>query len=93
MANKTTPKKIKMGYELRINRSGEAGEKNWDRAGGTFPSTQAASEYREKKYPNIKKYIILGIRVSAPDKDQPRYMSSSEKPETKKGSNNAPKQS
>ncbi len=88
MANKTTPKSMRMGYELRINRSGENGARNWDRVGGTFSSTEAASDYKKKKYPTVTKYVVMGVRVSAPDKDQPRFMSVSEKLEPKKGASN-----
>lgn len=90
MANRTTPKKIKMGYELRINQSGEKGQKNWLRVGTLFGSTAAASEYRARKYPKVTKYIILGVRLAAPDPDQPRFMFAPEKKEEqKKGTHNA----
>lgn len=91
--NKTVPKKMKMGYELRINQTGVRGEENWKRVGTLFGSSQEASEYRARKYPNVQKYTIMGVKVSAFPKVRERYMFVTEKSEKKGGTHNAPKQS
>ena len=73
--NTTTPQKVKVGYELRINYTGLSGKDNWTRVGFVFSSKYEAEEYRAKKHPRITKYTIMGIRLRAPVKPQQKYMS------------------
>lgn len=79
MSNKSSTKTMKLGYELRINRSGKSGEENWERVGPLFSTTLSASEYRESKYPNVLKYVILGVKINNFPKVKERFMFVSEK--------------
>lgn len=57
------PKKEKVGYALRINRSGEAGADNWERVGFLFGTSLEADKWRKAHFPKIGKYSIYAIRV------------------------------
>lgn len=63
--NRTTQKRKKMGYSLRINRTGQSGLKHWERVGFLFYSSLDASKFRELRYPEVQKYSIAAIRVDA----------------------------
>jgi hypothetical protein len=52
------------GYALRINRTGETGNENWQHV-GNFPSRESARQYRLRYYPKAAKSTITGIRVDA----------------------------
>lgn len=79
-----------MGYELRINRTGQKGDAYWERV-GLFNSSQEASDYRNSKYPTITKYTILGVKLSAPAKENIKFMFVTQKEAKKGGTHNAPK--
>lgn len=87
--NKSVPKKMRIGFELRVNPSGEVGESKWIRVGNLFNSVNEAAEFRAKKYPNVTKYLIMGVKTTALPKIPARYTVASEKSETKKGTQNA----
>ena len=69
MANKTQPKKFKMGYELRI----KIGDR-YTRVGNLFMTKQEALDYRVRRHPNIKVFSVMGINVNAPDKIPQKFM-------------------
>ena len=53
----------KVGYALRINRTGESGESNWEKV-GVFTSRYEAQTERDTKYANVKRATITGVRVN-----------------------------
>lgn len=63
MANRTVAKKKNYGYMLLINRSGEKGERNWNRVGeAVFGSKYEAETYRAKHHANMK-FLVKGINL------------------------------
>jgi hypothetical protein len=54
----------KVGWALRINRTGETGLDAWEAAGSTFLTRNAALAYRNRHYSYIAKYTITGIRLN-----------------------------
>lgn len=65
MSNRTVPKKVKMGYGLFINRTGEKGNAAWERVGFLFNSANDANMWREANHPSVSKWRIQTIRISA----------------------------
>lgn len=65
MARKTTPKKLKLGYKLEINRTGKPGAKNWERVGCLFGTSLEGSAFRERHHADVKIWRVSAVRVSA----------------------------
>lgn len=63
MPNRSIPKKLKMGYALYINRTGNKGGQWWERVGFLFTSSLEASTYREREYPGVNKWSVQAVRV------------------------------
>ncbi len=62
MARRTVPKRLKMGYGLFINRTGEKG---WERVGYLFLNREDARSFCAQTYPGVPQWRIEAIRVSA----------------------------
>ncbi len=61
---KAKQKTKKMGYRLKINRTGAPGAKNWEQVGFLFPTTYAANKFRRDSYPQVKAAIVEGVRIN-----------------------------
>lgn len=57
-------KSKQFGYALFINRTGEKGAANWERAGYCFNTKPEANKFKNKSYSNIKKFRIETIRLN-----------------------------
>lgn len=60
---KPVQKRIKMGYALFIKRNPT--DKSWERVGFLFNNSQEASQYRESRLPDVTKWSVQAVRVSA----------------------------
>lgn len=72
MPNRTIPKKVKMGYALRIF---STQREEWERVGFCFTSRREAEEFRVKHHPSATKFTITGIKLSAEKLLMPEHKS------------------
>lgn len=81
--NKSTQKKLHMGFELKINRTGQKGSENWVRVAGIFPSISTAKKYCFLNHENLaeKQIQVMGLYVEAIPKFKHRFHSSLSKKE------------
>lgn len=54
----------KMGYRLKINRTGEDGAAHWESVGELFKSRHQARLFKDRYHPTVKRSTITGVRVN-----------------------------